>query len=426
MLEYIVKRILYSIPTLFIVCLISFFLSKASENDPVSGRLESSIESLSQEDYRAEYLSLSRQLKYDKPDFYFSIAPSHYPRTINKFIFPLDKSIAKFLLKHRYDQSLVSSVLDNLDTPDKGKFYANLKNDDFNASLNLINDETLKAAFKSYGGESSFSPSFRWHGSDNQFHNWFGAVLKGDFGVSYQDGRPVISKIIEALPYTLFMTLIALLISLLAGIILARWIVLKGSIFFVELIAFALYAVPVFWMATLALIFFTTDQYSTWLNWFPGTGVDYSLIGKSASYRFWHSLDRLLLPIICLSLHSIAFVMLQMKNSLRKEANLPYILTAKAKGLNKKEIIEKHQFRNALTPIITMIVASIPSILAGSLLVELIYNIPGMGRLIFFSIQNADWEVVFAVIIFSSIITIISYLVGDILYRKFNPKLSWQ
>ena len=112
-----------------------------------------------------------------------------------------------------------------------------------------------------------------------------------------------------------------------------------------------------------------------------------------------------------------------MESSLTEEVNKLYARTALSKGLSYKEMITKHGFKNALLPIITLLSSAIPGTIAGSVIIETIFNIPGLGRLIFESILVADWNVVFGVVFMVALITSISFLLSDLLYAKTNPKI---
>jgi len=113
-----------------------------------------------------------------------------------------------------------------------------------------------------------------------------------------------------------------------------------------------------------------------------------------------------------------------MESSLSNELNKLYARTALSKGLTYKAMIKKHGFKNALLPIITLLSSAVPGTIAGSVIIESIFNIPGLGRLIYESVLTADWNVVFGVVFLVAIITSISFLISDVLYAKVNPKIQ--
>ena len=113
-----------------------------------------------------------------------------------------------------------------------------------------------------------------------------------------------------------------------------------------------------------------------------------------------------------------------MTSSLRDQLSKPFILTAQLKGLTKKQIIKQHGLKNAMFPIVTLFTSAIPASFAGSLILEIIFNIPGVGRLLYRSILLADWNIGLPVLLLLSAITIISYWAADIIYAKIDPKSS--
>jgi len=132
----------------------------------------------------------------------------------------------------------------------------------------------------------------------------------------------------------------------------------------------------------------------------------------------------LVLPIICLVANDIAYLSRLTRNNIIFQQMKGFVTMAKAKGLDDRKILTRHILPNALIPIITIIAGSIPAGLSGSLIIEVIFNIPGMGRLMFDSIYSSDWNVVFGILIIISIFTIIFLLLADLLYGWLNPKIK--
>lgn len=109
---------------------------------------------------------------------------------------------------------------------------------------------------------------------------------------------------------------------------------------------------------------------------------------------------------------------------MRVEEKKPYIITARSKGLNSAEVTNRHLFPNARLPLVTIIIDAIPRSIAGTLIIEIIFNLPGMGRLLYESIQYHDWNVLTGILLFISICTVLIYIIGDIAYAKVNPKIE--
>ena len=142
--------------------------------------------------------------------------------------------------------------------------------------------------------------------------------------------------------------------------------------------------------------------------------------------RFWQRLSHLILPVFCLTYASLAFIARQMRESILSVNRLDYIRTARAKGLSSQVILWKHAFRNAIFPLITMIALLFPAVIAGSVAIELIFNIPGMGLLVYDSIVAEDWPVVFTVLLLTAVMTMLGNLVADILYTFANPRVKFR
>lgn len=195
-------------------------------------------------------------------------------------------------------------------------------------------------------------------------------------------------------------------------------------------VLFVLYSLPSFWIGTLLITFFTTDQYGELFDWFPTNGVQTQEIAMDPDASFWtKSADimyHMFLPIFCITYGSFAYLSRQMRGAMLSVVRQDYIRTANAKGLSEKEVTWKHAFRNSLFPIITLFSSVFPRALSGAIAIELIYNIPGMGVLVLGAINERDWPVVFTVAMLASILTMIGNLVADILYAVVDPRISFK
>ena len=260
--------------------------------------------------------------------------------------------------------------------------------------------------------------------------------LRGDFGISYIDKKEVSTKMGDALYWTLIMNFFAILISYLISIPLgvrsAMW-KLQGKKMVDNIntaVLFILYSLPSFWIGTILLIFLTTAEYGEWLDWFPTSGAqDLNLADDpnvSDWVKFLDILHHLTLPVFCITYGSLAYLSRQMRGSMLGVIRQDYIRTARAKGLSERKVVWKHAFRNSLFPIITLFSSVFPRALAGAIAIELIYAIPGMGLLVLMSITSRDWPVVFTIVMFVAILTMIGNLVADILYAIVDPRVSFK
>jgi peptide/nickel transport system permease protein len=265
---------------------------------------------------------------------------------------------------------------------------------------------------------------FRWHGIDNQYSNKIGKICKGDFGNSYQTKGPVLLEVGNAVRWTIVLNFIALLLIFGLGITVGLISALhyqKPLDRKIMRISFILDAIPSFWISSMLVVFFTTNYYG--MKLFPSIGLgDFPSdlpFGQKLIYAFPH----LLLPAFCMMLASISIIIRQMRASSLNIIAQDYIRTGKAKGLNQTQLVKKHILPNAIFPILTLLGMAFPALLVGAVLIENIFNIPGMGKLSVDAIYNKNFPALFTIILFIAFFTIIGNLISDILYRVFNPKM---
>ena len=260
-----------------------------------------------------------------------------------------------------------------------------------------------------------------------QFGGWLWQVATLDFGTSYRDGRKVIDKIGEALPITLTLNILTILIIYIVSIPLGTAAALKPGRFFdrfSSFILFVLYSLPSFWVAMMLIVVFGSGDY---LNWFPITGFVSPGAGALPWYGWvgnvaWH----LVLPVICLTYGGFAFLSRFARASLLEVIRQDYIRTARAKGLSEWRVIVHHGLRNALIPLITLMGTLLPALLGGSVIIEQIFSIPGMGRLGFESVLARDYPVIMAIATISAFLTLVSILITDLLYVVVDPRITFE
>ncbi len=285
-------------------------------------------------------------------------------------------------------------------------------------------------------------PTFHFYGS-NQYHRWlFGdgnpitgkgfentkGVIRGDFGASYSSKLPVSDIIKKSLPWSLFFTLVSVMLAYIISIpVGVKAAANRGGAFDrgSSLILFMLYSLPVFFMATLLMLTFANPNV---FSVFPVNGVKPAAgyaEGISLFEKFKISLPYLVLPLLCYTYSSLAFLSRTMRVSMLEVIGLDYIRTAKAKGLSNYLVIYKHGLRNALLPIITVFSNIFPAAVGGSIIIEVIFGIPGMGQQIFSAIGTKDYTMIVAVFSLSGFMTLLGYLIADILYAVADPRISY-
>lgn len=240
-----------------------------------------------------------------------------------------------------------------------------------------------------------------------QYFDFFGRALRGDFGTSIRFDEPALSLVLERLPRTAELALLAMVVAILlggfAGIIAT---IKQNSV--VELLAMgaALFgqATPVFWLGIMLILLFAAR-----LQWLPSGGTG--------------GVSHLILPVFTLAVFSSASIARLLRSSLLEIQGNDYVRTAHAKGLSSRKVLFTHQLRNALIPVVTVIGIQTGHLLGGAVITETIFSWPGAGRLIVQAIQNRDFPVVqAAAAVFATTIVLINFLV-DLTYSVLDPRI---
>ncbi|MBA9026737.1 ABC transporter permease [Peribacillus huizhouensis] len=250
-----------------------------------------------------------------------------------------------------------------------------------------------------------------------QFFDYIGNLLQGDLGNSLTYNMPIIDLIMERFPNTVILAASALLIAIIvgvpAGIIAARK---QNSIFDYAFTTFSLMGVsmPIFWLGIMLVLFFSVN-----LGWFPATGMG------SMDEGIGNFISHLILPSIALATIPTAQFARITRSSMLEVISQDYVKTARSKGLHEFFVICKHAFKNALTPLLTVLGLQISSMLGGAVLTETIFSWPGIGLLIIDAIGKRDFVVVQNMVIFIALIYVVVNLLVDISYKVVNPRIKY-
>jgi len=241
-----------------------------------------------------------------------------------------------------------------------------------------------------------------------QYLIWASSMLHGDFGESLiRRGVTVRQMLVEAMPVTAFLNLlaisVALLLSIPAGIMAATrrnspfdYVLTLGST--------AGAALPNFWVALLSIIFF-----ALWLGWLPPYGL-----------KTWQGY---ILPVAVLALGEMAIFARVMRASTIEVLNQDYVRTATSKGLSRQLVIVRHAVRNALLPVVTLLGFRIAYLFSGTIIIENIFAIPGVGRLFLDSVFRIDYQVVQSIVVLLAVLVVVANLVTDLVYAYVDPRL---
>lgn len=254
-----------------------------------------------------------------------------------------------------------------------------------------------------------------------QFGIWFGNLLQGNLGTSYTYNQPVLQVILQALPHTLELVVSSIIVAHLLSIILGAFQGYYRGTWFdhaLTTITFFFYSMPTFWLGILMVLFFAID-----LGWFPANGIS----SATALHPGLGSLvDHLVLPATTLILVTVAGWMRYMRSSMVDAMVQDYIRTARAKGLSELRVVFKHALRNSLLPLITLLGLSLPSLFAGALVLEEIFNFPGMGLLFWTAAYQRDYPILLGITVIVGVLTIIGNLLADVLYSLVDPRIQYR
>jgi microcin C transport system permease protein len=268
----------------------------------------------------------------------------------------------------------------------------------------------------------------RYYGFDRPVHEryvrWLGKIVRLDMGRSQAYGEPAWDVIKSKFPVSLFFGLTSFLLSYLICIPLGVWKAMRHrstADAVTSGVLFAGYVVPGFALGVLLLTFFAGGSY---LDWFPLSGIvsddweSFTAWGKTIDF-----LHHMTLPLICYMAGEFAFLTLLMKNSLLEEMSKDYMRTALLQGMSFRQAVWRHALRNALVPLATHAGEIFTVMFAGALLIEKVFDIDGMGLLVYNSVENRDYDVVLGVIMLSSFLAMVGRLFSDVLYVWADPRI---
>jgi peptide/nickel transport system permease protein len=248
-----------------------------------------------------------------------------------------------------------------------------------------------------------------------QYLYWIGNVLTGDFGFSWRIRMPVSQLILDKLPVTAQLAamsfIIAVLIGVPAGILSAvkrdqpaDWVANGVALFGIS--------TPNFWLGIMMILFFSVE-----LGWLPPSGY------VPLTEDFWQSIATTIMPAFVLGTGVASVLMRHTRAAMLTALSQDYVRTARAKGLRERVVVWKHALRNALIPVVTLGAIEFGRLLAGAVLTEQVFTIPGFGKLIVDAVFNRDYPVVQGVVLATALIFVVLSLVADLLYMAINPRL---
>jgi peptide/nickel transport system permease protein len=251
-----------------------------------------------------------------------------------------------------------------------------------------------------------------------RYWNWVTAALGGDFGYSRLFSRPVLDVLPDYLGRTAILMGTSFVISVAIAIPTGIWAATKPysrTDYVINLLSFAGISVPPFWLALLLIMLFAVG-----LGWLPAGGLQ--TVGIDS---FVDKARHLALPVLALTLLSIAgvtrYVRAEMIGVLRQD----YVRTARAKGVPEGTVVWRHALRNALIPVVTVLALDFGALFSGALITETVFSYPGMGKLIYDAILGNDFNLALVGLLFATLLTLVGNLLADLAYAKLDPRISY-
>ncbi len=277
------------------------------------------------------------------------------------------------------------------------------------------------------GGDAATAKELRrFYGLDlsvaAQLVNYLWRLVRFDLGFSAIYGKPVATVIVERLPATLLLMTSALSFAFFMGLVLgvlAARRVNKWPDTLISTLGLIFYATPSFWFGLMAIVVF-----SIYLQWLPAGGFEDITLAHSGFSRTLDIARHLLLPSLTLGLIFLAIYLRIMRASMLEVLNLDFVRTARSKGLDETSVVVRHVLRNALLPMVTLIGLQAGTMLGGSVVVESVFSLPGLGRLAYESVVQRDLNTLLGIVFVSALLVIVVNFAVDLAYARLDPRIT--
>ena len=428
MLQYTIQRILLAIPTLLGITLITFLIMRLAPGDPVDLFLGGAaggegISTDRQADMEKTREDLRRQLGLDQP------LHMQYLIWLSKLVLQVED-----LTGFERGALLADTLLGELSQVERTEL-AGLEGKQrkayFLEYFRRLSPDGVDALVASPFWQSrlfSVEGNYAYAGAGIevlQMDDWRLVTL--NFGRSFKDQERVIDHILDRLPITLEINLISLFFAYMIGVPLGILLSVKQNSAIDRLATtgtFMLWSMPSFWVGMLLVLFFC---YKEFYYWFPASGIQ--SLNASAEWSAWRLLTdhahHMVLPILASTYSSFAGISRYMRTSMLENLRLDYVRTAQAKGLRYRVVVLRHVLRNSLIPIVTLLAGLLPGMIAGSVFIETIFTIPGLGFLGFQSVIVRDYPMAMALFTIAGALSLVGILVADILLKAVDPRIEF-
>jgi peptide/nickel transport system permease protein len=250
-----------------------------------------------------------------------------------------------------------------------------------------------------------------------QYFDWLGGVFRGDLGVSIISNTDVRQELLRRLPITLHLGVLALILAFVLGIPAGVVCAIRRGTWIdtvVTTLANIGITIPVFWLGVILMYAFALK-----LHWLPVYGY------TSPFTNFWQSTRQIIMPVICLAVTTVAGIARQTRSSMLEVMQQDYIRTAWSKGLREQAVIIRHGLKNGLIPIMVFLGLGLSVIVGGSVLIETVFAIPGMGRYVVEAMGNSDYPIIQGCILIFAIMVLVANLLVDLSYGWLDPRVKY-
>ena len=478
---YILKRIVLMIPTFFAISLVIFVVLNFAPGDPGAATLGGSDQGSGQRaelagQKRESYRLFKEQFNLDKPILWntrFSLGVKDVRRVLATILDKTATPASRITCQEDIENwgqyaipGLLEILLEDPD-PEMGAFASARLAINAQRAIPQVGDQPLtdaqraelraiaadnervrsqvfsktdgqerqaavRAAWKAWHDDAAA----RWDYTaarklgifffDTRFARYWSNLARLDFGVSHVDKRPVLQKVWKKLKYSVTLSFTSVVLVYLLSVPLGIWSAVRQKTLtdrVVTVVLFMLYSLPSFFVGVFLLNLLTRG---TPLQVFPTSGFESLETDRMTTLEYlrdvlWH----VALPLICMSYASLAVLSRYARTGILDVIRADYIRTARAKGLAEPMVIIKHAARNGMIPILTLLATLLPTLIGGSVVVEVIFGIPGMGQFMYQSITLRDYNAVMAVLLLSSALTLVGMLLSDISYALVDPRISF-
>ena len=260
-----------------------------------------------------------------------------------------------------------------------------------------------------------------------QYFRWLKRIVTLDFGDSLRDHRPVIDKLKERIPVSIKLSGLSLFFAYLISIPLGVYSATHRHTIgerLTTIALFALYSLPNFWVATMAIVYLGGGDF--W-NVFPVYGLTSA---GSENWPWWQQIRdqmwHLALPVTCMTYYTLAVLSRYMRTGMLETIRQDFIRTARAKGISERLVVYRHALRNSLIPIITLMADVLPALVGGSIVIETLFSIPGMGFLSYEAVFTRDYPLIMGIFTLSALLTLFGILLSDFLYTLVDPRIAYE